>query len=134
MEKTIENTKYIYHYKYHRKTGNNINLRCRDNKCKETAQITINGALIEKNKCTLEYSQHLYAKKILAKLKIENNGQTIDDMKDIIYQEQYFKDYLSKFPLITYNEILKLFIEKYKNIDIKFTNKKFSSLKEKLKK
>lgn len=31
-----------------------------------------------------------------------------------------------------YDEILKLFIEKYKNIDIQFTNKKFNSLKEKL--
>ena len=55
-------------------------------------------------------------------------------MNDIIYQEQYFKDYLTKFPLITYDKILKLFIEKYPNIDIKFTNKKFNSLKDKSKK
>ena len=37
MEKTIENTKYIYNYKYHRKTGKNIDLRCPDYKCKGTA-------------------------------------------------------------------------------------------------
>ena len=55
-------------------------------------------------------------------------------MKDIIYQEQYFKDYLTKFTLITYDEIIKLFVEKYPNIDIKFTNKKFCNLKNRLKK
>ena len=56
MEKTTENTKYIYHYKYHKKTGNNKDLRCLDYKCKGTAQITINGEIIEKTKSTLEYS------------------------------------------------------------------------------
>ena len=37
LEKKIEDKKYIYQYKYHRKCGNNIDLRCRDYKCKDTA-------------------------------------------------------------------------------------------------
>ena len=54
-------------------------------------------------------------------------------MKDIIYQEAYFQHYLTQFPMISYDEIVKLFIQYYPNIEIKFTNKQFSNLKFKLK-
>ena len=54
-------------------------------------------------------------------------------MKDIIFQEQYFLYYLTKFPLITYDEILKLFIQTYPKVEIKFTNKQYHNLKAKIK-
>ena len=58
MEKYIENVKYIYQYKFHRKIGENIDLRCRDYKCKGAAQINNKGEIFEKTKCTIEYSNH----------------------------------------------------------------------------
>ena len=133
LEKKIEDKKYIYQYKYHRKCGNNIDLRCRDYKCKGTAQIQENGEIIEKTKCTIEYVNHSYTKKILAKEKIEKNEQTVEDMNDLIYQEAYFQHYLTQFPMISYDEIVKLFIQNYPKIEIKFTNKQFHNLKFKLK-
>ena len=54
-------------------------------------------------------------------------------MKDIIFQEQYFQYYLTKFPLITYDEILKLFIQTYPKVEIKFTIKQYHNLKAKIK-
>ena len=133
MEKYIENAKYIYQYKFHRKIGENIDLRWRDNKYKGTAQLNNKGEILEKTKCTIEYSNHSYVKKIEAKFKIEKNEEDIDNMKDIIYQEQFFINYITKFPFISYDEIVKLFIQKYPKIDIKFTNKNFHNLKNKLK-
>lgn len=133
LEKIIGNEKHIYQYKFHRKVGTNIDLRCRDYKCKGTAQINSSGEIFEKTKCSLEYSSHSYTKKIEAKAKIEKNEQTLDNMKDIIFQEQYFQYYLTKFPLITYDEILKLFIQTYPKVEIKFTNKQYHNLKAKIK-
>ena len=63
LEKMIGNEKHIYQYKFHRKEETNIDLRCRDYKCKGTAQINSSGEIIEKTKCSLEYSSHSYTKK-----------------------------------------------------------------------
>ena len=54
-------------------------------------------------------------------------------MNDLIYQEAYFQHYLTHFSVISYDEIVKLFIQNYPKIEIKFTNKQFHNLKFKLK-
>ena len=101
MEKYIENVKYIYQYKFRRKIGENFDLRWRDYKYKGTAQLNNKGEILEKTKCTIEYSNYSYVKKIEAKFKIEKNEEDIDNMKDIIYQEQFFINYITKFPFIS---------------------------------
>ena len=63
----------------------------RDYKYNGTAQINSDDQIIEKIKCSLGYSNHSYAKKIESKSKIENNEQSIEVMKDILYQEQFFQ-------------------------------------------
>ena len=42
-------------------------------------------------------------------------------MNDLNYQEAYFQHYLTQFPMISYDEIVKLFIQNYPKIEIKFT-------------
>ena len=41
-------------------------------------------------------------------------------MKDLNYLEEYFQNYLIQFPVISYDEIVKLFIQNYPQIEIKF--------------
>ena len=133
----IDNDKNKYLYVFHKKSQNTkiIELRCKDRKnCKGRAQYNLETEEIKVTiKCTIDkYENHNYLKSQIIKDKINKDIVTKEEMKEPEFQKYYFTETHSKYPSLSYNEILVSLVNKFEVQKIYYTSQKFSNYKTKL--
>ena len=131
-----ERNKYLFTAHKVSKNKAYIELRCKDRKqCKGRAKFNISNEIITITQpCTIKYEVHNYVKSDIFREKINNNIATNEEMKEFEFQKSFFIETYSKYPTLSYNQILISLVKKYEINKIIYTSTQFSICKANLKK